>query len=236
MTQDNHSETAARAKEEEIPAYLKKLYGLSYLNEKSSEFLDGEYMAQFQTFFFMNRLTKSVTDEIREDQSVLQLGVASGNFEREVAEKMNSTGIYRIEDLSPVRLEACRKKLAPWTNVILDCSDVCTLSKNPKRYDVVICYFMLHELPDGRKRALLKKAFDSLLPNGCAVFVDYNRPSPFNPLGFFIKRFNRICEPFAESLFRHEIRSFADGSAPSLIWDKKTFCGGLYQCVIAQRR
>lgn len=227
---------AAGDTESEMPAYLKKLYRLPYLSKKFSELIDGEYMAQFQTFFFADRLTKSVTNEIREDQSVLQLGVASGNFERKVAEKMKSTGLYRIEDLSLVRLDACRKKLAPWTNVILDHQDVCVLTKNPRRYDVVICCFMLHELPDGRKRKLLKKAFDSLLPNGCVIFVDYNKPHPFNPLGFFVKRFNRVCEPFAESLFRHEIRSFADDAAPSLIWDKKTFCGGLYQCVIAQRR
>lgn len=220
----------------EIPAYLKKIYRHQYLNEKFSELIDGEWMAKFQTFFFDSKLTKCVTDEIREDMNVLQLGVASGNFEREVAAKMNSTGLYRIEDLSKVRLEACRKKLAPWTNVLLDHQDVCVLTKNPKRYDAVICYFMLHELPDVRKKALVKKAFDSLLPNGCVVFVDYNKPHPFNPFGFFVKRFNRIFEPFAESLYYHEIQSFADSSAPNLIWDKKTFCAGLYQCVIAQRR
>jgi len=47
--------------------------------------------------------------------------------------------------------------------------------------------------------------------------------------------FNRLYEPFAESLWYNEIEDFAP-KTDKLIWAKKTFFGNMYQCVVAQRR
>ncbi|MGN0905048.1 MAG: rhodoquinone biosynthesis methyltransferase RquA [Alphaproteobacteria bacterium] len=219
--------------EQAVPEYLNSLYHRCYFDMTFSSGLDGEWMAKFTTFFFMNRLTRCVTDEVFEGQRVLQMGISSGNFEREIAGKMNQNGVYHIEDISPIRLIACKNKLAPWTNVTFEEKDVGV--SNKKRYNVVVCFFLLHEMPDPRKRDAVARALDSLLPDGRVIFVDYNRPSPFNPLGYAVKWFNRMYEPFAESLWDNEIQSFAKNT-DRFIWDKKTFCGGLYQCVIAQKK
>lgn len=219
--------------EQNIPEYLNSLYHRWYFDMTFSSWLDGEWMANLTTFFYMSRLTRCVTDEILEGQRVLQMGISSGNFEREIADKMNSNGVYHIEDISPIRIISCKNKLAPWMNVTFDETDVCVFKD--KKYNVVVCFFLLHELPDARKKEAVSKALASLLPDGRVVFIDYHRPSPWNPLGYLVKYFNRMYEPFAETLWYTEIESYAK-NADQFIWDKKTFCGGLYQCVIAQKR
>ncbi len=67
------------------------------------------------------------------------------------------------------------------------------------------------------------------------IFVDYAQPKRFHPLKYPLKMFNRLYEPFAESLWYNEIEDFAP-KTDKLIWAKKTFFGDMYQCVVAQRR
>ena len=67
------------------------------------------------------------------------------------------------------------------------------------------------------------------------IFIDYAQPKKFHPLKYPVKMLNRLYEPFAESLWYNEIQDFSP-KTDKLIWDKKTFFGDMYQCVIAQRR
>lgn len=215
-----------------IPEYLTSLYYRRYLDMTFSNFFDGQFIAGLSTFFQLKRLTALVLDEISEEgQRVLQMGVASGEFERQIAAKMDSKGVYHVEDISPIRLIACKNKLAPWLNTTFAEVDVC--QPDPKRYDVVICFFLLHELPDTRKQDAVRRALESLLPGGKAIFVDYHRPAPLHPLRYFVKRANRLFEPFSETLWRREIEGFAKNSG-KYSWTKRTIFGGMYQCVKAE--
>lgn len=216
-----------------VPEYLKSVYDRRYFHPLLSKLFDDEWMAAPGTFFYARQLTKAVTNEIIEGDDVLQLGIASGNFEREIASKMNSKGKYHIEDISADHAEAIRARISPWLNTAIKERDFTV--ENDLRYDVVIGYFVLHELPDVRKKALLKRAFNALKPKGKMIFVDYARPKRFHPLKYPVKMFNRLYEPFAESLWYNEIEDFAP-KTDKLIWAKKTFFGDMYQCVVAQRR
>ena len=216
-----------------VPEYLKSVYGKRYFHPLIAKMFDDEWTAAVGSFFYGGKLTKSVVNEIMEGYDVLQLGLASGTFEREIAQKMNSKGNYVIEDIAPQHIEAFRPRVSAWLNVTVRERDF-TIPDN-SLYDAVIGYFVLHEMPDNRKRAVLKRAFEALKPNGKMIFVDYAPPEKSHPFGYAVKMFNRLYEPFAETLLYHEIESFAP-KTDKLIWDKKTFFGGLYQCVIAQRR
>ena len=198
-----------------------------------SKIFDDDWTAAVGTFFRGGMLTKKVVNEIIEGHDVLQLGIASGNFESEIAKKMNSKGRYDIEDISARHINLTRTRVAAWLNVTLKERDF--MFPNDLRYDAVIGYFVLHELPDSRKKAVLERAFNALKPNGKMIFVDYARPKKYHPLKQPVKLFNRLYEPFAESLWYNEIQDFAP-KTDKLIWDKKTFFGDMYQCVIAQRR
>ena len=216
-----------------VPEYLTSVYGRRYFHPWLTALFDNEKIAVPATCFLAGKLTKAVTNEIIEGDDVLQLGVASGGFEREVASKMNGKGTYCIEDVSAAHINAMKPRVSPWLNTVIKERDF-TVSDN-KRYDVVIGCFTLHELPDTRKRAALKRAFNALKPTGKMIFVDYGAPKRFHPLKPVLKTFNRLFEPFAESLWYNEIESFAP-KTDKLIWAKKTYFGDLYQCVIAQRR
>ncbi len=216
-----------------VPEYLKSVYDRRYFHPLLSKMFDDDWISGPGTFFYSAKLIRNVTNEIIEGDDVLQLGIASGNFEREIASKMNSKGKYHIEDISAAHAEAVMPRISPWLNAAVRERDF-TIS-NDLRYDVVIGYFLLHELPDTRKKAVLKRAFNALKPTGKMIFIDYAQPKRFHPLKYPLKMFNRLFEPFAESLWYNEIEDFAP-KTDKLIWAKKTFFGNMYQCVIAQRR
>ncbi|MBO4520862.1 MAG: rhodoquinone biosynthesis methyltransferase RquA [Alphaproteobacteria bacterium] len=216
-----------------IPEYLKTVYNRRYFRPFYSKLFDNEWIARFGSFFMDGRMTKMVTNEIAQGDMVLQLGIASGLFERKIAEKLDSKGEYHIEDISQQKIELIKTRIAPWVNLSVKERDF--TRSNDERYDVVIGYFVLHELPDERKRAALKRAVSALKPGGKMVFIDYAQPKRFHPLKYQIKMFNRLFEPFAESLWYNEIKDFAP-KTDNLVWNKKTFFGNMYQCVIAQRR
>lgn len=220
-------------KKKDVPEYLRSVYAGRYFQPVLASWLDGDIPAEILTLFCTKKLTKAVTDEIIEGDSVLQLGLGSGGFETAVSAKMNGKGKYVIEDLSSSHAAAAEYRISPWLNAAIKERDFTV--NDEKRYDVVIGWFTLHELPDDRKKAVLKRACNALKPDGKMIFIDYSKPKKFHPFGWFVKMFNRLFEPFAESLWYNEIESFAP-AVDNLIWAKKTYCGDMYQCVIAQKR
>jgi len=216
-----------------IPEYLTSVYSRRYFHPLFSKLFDDDWLVSIGSFFQNGKLTKIVTNEIIEGNDVLQLGIAFGKFEREIAQKMNSNGLYHIEDISAQNIENLKPRISPWVNITVKERDF-TLPNN-ERYDIVVGYFILHELPEVRKRLVLERAISALKPEGKMIFIDYAQPDKFHPLKYPVKMFNRLYEPFAESLWYNEIKDYAP-KTNQLIWDKKTFFKNMYQCVIAQRR
>lgn len=215
-----------------VPEYLESVYDRRYFHPVFSKMFDDEWTAAVGTFFCGGKLMETVTDEILEGNDVLQLGVAAGNLEGKIAQKMNSKGRYDIEDISARHLDLMKPRVSAWLNVTQKERDFTV--PDDSRYDVVVGYFILHEMPDARKTAVLKRACSALKTNGKMIFIDYARPKKFHPLKYPVKMFNRLYEPFAESLWHNEIKDFAP-KTDKLIWDRKTFFGDMYQCVIARR-
>ena len=54
-------------------------------------------------------------------------------------------------------------------------------------------------------------------------------------LRFLIKPFNRLYQPFAESMWEKSIDSYAN-DRDHFIWRKKTYFGKMYQKVVAIRQ
>jgi len=99
----------------------------------------------------------------------------------------------------------------------------------------VCCFFLLHEMPDGYKRRAVNALLARLKPGGRAVFVDYAAPRWFHPLRGLMWLVNRWLEPYAASLWRNTIASFAD-QADLFHWSERRLFLGLYQVVVARRR
>ncbi len=149
-----------------------------------------------------------------------------------LARRLGLEGHLEAIDVAPIQVEHCRRKLAgfPWARVRR--ADARDPGGGP--YDGVCSYFLLHEMPDDYKRAVVDALLASVAPGGKVVFIDYHRPHWAHPLKWVTALVFAMLEPFAKSLWRHEIRDFAS-DAEQYAWRTETYFGGLFQKVVAQR-
>ncbi len=214
------------------PAYVKELYAGIYENEKLSRFLDDDRIVTLMTFGQQNKMVKDVVDEISTNSRVLQIGCTFGRQIDAVAEKIGAYGKYTIVDVCAKQLERCKSK-AIYQKINFQSYD----GSKPftEKYDTVICYMLLHELPPVTKAKIINNALECVEEGGKVIFVDYHNPSKWNLLRFIIKPFNRLYHPFAESMWNKSIESYATHKE-HFYWRKKTYFGKLYQKTVAVRQ
>ncbi len=103
-----------------------------------------------------------------------------------------------------------------------------------KKFDVVCCYFLLHEVPEEFKYKVVNVLLDKVEPGGKVVFVDYHKPRWWHPLKLITSIVFDTLEPFAKGLWRKEIKAFAN-EPDQFSWSKETIFGDLFQKVVATR-
>lgn len=215
-----------------IPTYLQSTYDWAYLNPRNARWLDNETIVGVILFGNHVRLRNVALAEIGKGQSVLQAAHVYGTLIPEIARRVGPTGSLDAIDVTPLQAALCRRKLwgMPQAHVrIADASE-----PGDGLYDVVNCYFLLHEVPDDMKRAIVTALLARVAPAGRAIFVDYHRPAKLHPLrGFYRKLFERL-EPYALSMWDHEIRDLGARSS-QFRWEKQTFFGGVFQKTVAYR-
>jgi SAM-dependent methyltransferase len=104
-----------------------------------------------------------------------------------------------------------------------------------EKYDVVICYNLLHELPLKTRQQVMDNALNSLTNGGKAIFVDYAEPELWHPLKWPLFLYNRLYHPFAESLWEKPLESFCM-LKDEYRWHHTYYCGKLYQKTVAVRK
>ena len=215
-----------------IPAYLREVYGWAYLNPANAGLLDRDAVVNAILWGNSRRLRHALLSEIEPGQRVLHVAHVYGCLIPELARWIGPEGHLDVVDLVPLQAALCRRKLRglPQTRVrIADAAD-----PGDDRYDAVTCFFLLHEIPDERKRAVVDALLARVVPGGRVVFVDYHEPASWHPLRGFMRRLMTRLEPFAESLWRQEIADFA-GDPDAYRWQKRNYFGGLYQKTVATR-
>lgn len=215
-----------------IPAYLRSVYTWAYINPTNARLLDRNVVASAILFGNYARLRRACLREIEPGQHVLQAAHVYGGFVRELAERVGPDGRLDVVDVVPLQAELCRRKLQGFRNARVRVADAA--DPGPESYDVVSAFFLLHEIPDEQKRAVVDALLARLKPDGKAVFIDYHAPAVWHPLRLPLRRVFGRLEPFAESLWHHDIESFASEPAPYQ-WHKTTLFGGVYQKTVAQR-
>lgn len=216
----------------EVPAYLKELYGFLYHPRTKKSILDDDRTQTLLTFGFHNIIINDLMEEIGTNSNVLQIGCTFGSQMFQTAEKIGKYGSYTIADILPSELENAKKKLTE-QKVEFQYHD----ARQPfeKKYDTVICFMLLHELPESSRQKVINNALDAVGEKGKAIFIDYHKPSKWNILRFILKPFNRLFFPFTEKLWSKEIRLYAFRES-HFIWYQKTFGGKSYQKVVAVRK
>lgn len=209
-----------------IPDYMREAYHWAYLNATNARLLDHDAIVSAILLGNNARLRRALIAEIQSGQRVLQVAHVYGRLIPEIAQQVGAAGYLDVIDLIPLQVALCRQKLRDFTQARVRIANA--IDPGDEIYDVVSCFFLLHEIPDELKHAVVDALLQRVNPGGKVVFVDYHKPGKWHPLrGILRQLFNRL-EPFAESLWNHQIAEFASASQ-NYRWEKQTFFGGLYQ-------
>lgn len=224
--------SSPRRQSRAIPAYLREVYGWAYLNRANARLLDRDAVVNTILLGNNRRLRRSLLCEIEPGQRVLHVAHVYGSLIPEVAGRVGRGGVLDVIDLVPLQAALCRRKLRGFPQARVRIADAA--HPGDGRYDAVTCFFLLHEIPDERKRVVVDALLARVAPGGRVVFVDYHNPARWHPLRGFMRGLLNRLEPFAESLWHHDIAEFASASG-AYRWETQTLFGGLYQKTVARR-
>jgi ubiquinone/menaquinone biosynthesis C-methylase UbiE len=229
---DAPQRTSPAAKGPEIPSYLQDTYYWCYLNPRNVQLLDREFVVRTILWQQHRKLQRLAFAEINPGQSVLQAASVYGSFAPNLAQHVGPEGSLDVVDVAEVQVRSVRGKLQglPWARV--HHSNILHFSGGP--FDVVCCYFLLHEVPDDYKYKIVNLLLEKVQPGGKVVFVDYHKPRWWHPLKLITSIVFDTLEPFAKRLWRTELQEFAD-QPDRFSWRKETIFAGLFQKVVATR-
>jgi SAM-dependent methyltransferase len=228
-TADDEADAAQPA----VPAYLTDTYAWAYMRPAALRLLDRPLVVSAILWGNYRRLLHEVLAELRPGLRVYQPACVYGDFSPQIVRLLGPHGHLAVADILPIQIENSRRKLNAAANAsvhLQDAGERCSTT-----YEVVCCFFLLHEMPSTHRRRTVDALLEAVEPGGKAVFVDYHRPHWAHPLKSVMSVVFNMLEPFAKDLWFNEIVSYSSRSQ-EFVWSKRIFFGGLYQKVVAQRR
>lgn len=217
-----------------IPNYLEQTYWWAYLHPKGVKFFERQWIVNSILWGNFTPLRDAALDEIGETITgrTLQVACVYGDFTPKVAERLAPDASLDVADVAPVQLENVNRKVKDFPNVHLHHQDSTALTFEDGAYDNTVVFFLLHEQPAEPRAKTIQEALRVTKPGGRVIFVDYHRPSLFNPFHYVMIPILSTLEPFALDMWKREITDWIpEGIQPSSV-EKETFFGGLYQKVV----
>ncbi|MEO5363183.1 MAG: rhodoquinone biosynthesis methyltransferase RquA [Magnetococcus sp. DMHC-8] len=231
-----------------VPQYLEQTYWWAYLHPKGVRFFERQWLVNVILWGNFARLRDAALAEMGTtiQGRLLQVACVYGDFTPRLAARLARDARLDVIDVAPVQLENVKRKLSSGSNVHLHHQDSTELAFQDGEFDNVVVFFLLHEQPEDVRQRTVCEALRVVKPGGKVVFVDYHRPSFFNPFRYIMMPILYALEPFALDLWHQEIVSWAmrfggsgdvpDGGISRLGQVRKeTFFGGLYQKVVLER-
>ncbi|WP_068114708.1 rhodoquinone biosynthesis methyltransferase RquA [Tropicimonas marinistellae] len=216
-----------------LPDYLVDVYTWAYVAPKMVDLLDRELVVAAILWLQQNKLMRAARAELEPGSRVLQPAAVYGKLVGHLAEKIGPTGEYHVTDIQKVQIDHVKRKIGNLPQARCALSDARTTGDG--LYDTVCCYFLMHEVPDDYKHDIANNLASRVKPGGKLMFVDYHEPAFLHPMRPIIWLVFKWLEPFAKTLWKHELREYvADGD--QFEWRKETFFGGLYQKVVGTKR
>lgn len=222
-------------KDLKLPSYLKAFYGGLYGSKFWSALFDNKIFQTIFTLGYNLRLKNAVLKEIRTGRKVLQIGATFGSLIENVAERIGAHAQYDIMDVSLFQLQQLKHKhqyIYPQINYLHRDGSKKGITE---KYDIVICYMLLHEVPPATKVKIIENALEAIKDDGKVIFVDYSNPLPYHPLRYVVRMFNRLYQPFAEKLWDLNIADYCQKHL-QYNWRKNTYFGHFYQKVVVTKR
>lgn len=218
-----------------VPAYLQQTYWWAYLHPAAVRVFERQWLVNLILWGNFARLRDLALDELGSSiqGDVLQIACVYGNFTERLIQRLEPTARLDVVDVAQVQLENLKTKLGDASRIALHHQDSTNLSFPDASYDCVVLFFLLHEQPESVRAKTIAQALRVVKPGGKIVFVDYHRPSPFNPFRYVMLPILTTLEPFALDLWRRDIADWLpEQAARGAKVEKQTFFGGLYQKVV----
>lgn len=220
-----------------LPAYLQETYWWAYLHPRAVRIFERQWLVNLILWGNYAKLRDAALSEVEtsRNEQILQIACVYGDFTERLAQTLGDGTTLDVVDVAAVQLENLRRKLRGMPCVFLHQQDSTQLRFENARFDKVVVFFLLHEQPEHVRRKTIAEALRVLKPGGKIVFVDYHRPSRFNPFRYIMIPILRYLEPFAMDLWTSGILdTYAPADRP-VCAVKRTYFGGLYQKVTATR-
>lgn len=220
-----------------IPDYLEKNYWWAYLNPKSVEFFEHQWVVNLILWGNFSFLRDLALAEMGTEISgrTLQIACVYGDFTPMLARRLAPGARLDVVDIAPIQLTNLREKMGAGPSLHLHHQDAARLRFQDASFDQAVLFFLLNELPAEVRKQALGEALRVIRPGGKLVVVDYHRPGPLHPHRYLMPPIFMTLEPFALDLWRREIADWAPVDLTHFKVEKSTFFGGLYQKVVILR-
>lgn len=220
-----------------IPDYLQETYWWAYVHPKAVRVFERRWLVNAILLGNYRRLCDACLSALGPTVlgETLQLACVYGDLTPRLLQRLGPRAHLDVIDVLPVQLDNLARKLPADRRVALRQGDASRLDSADARYDQVLLFFLLHELPDPVRRATLAEALRVVKPGGRIVLVDYHRPAPWHPLGPLLRLVFGWLEPYAMGLWTHRIEAYFPSARPPASVCKSYHFGRLYQCVVITR-
>jgi SAM-dependent methyltransferase len=219
-------------KENQLPEYMKVFSNRIYANEFWSGVCDDERVTTLRTLFSNDSLVIDLAKEVARNAHVLQIGLTFGNQIETIYRKICKHGKFDVFDVSDTQINRAKKKFIHYNLNIIKHD---AAKPWEEKYDVVICYNLLSDVPLKTRSKIVDNVLASLSKGGKAVFVDCCRPDKWNVWKPLLKVYNLLYRPFALDLWETPIENFATNK-DDYRWHHVYYGGRRFQKVTAIRK
>lgn len=228
---------AETATSPEIPEYLQKTYWWAYLHPRSVRFFEHQWVVNAILWGNFARLRNAALNEMGRALTgrTLQVACVYGDFTPKLAQRLAPAARLDVIDVAPIQLDNLRRKINGNPKVFLAHQNAAALAYDDQRFDQVVVFFLLHELPSEVRAKTLREVLRVVKPGGKVVFVDYHRPVRMHPHRYLMRPILKTLEPFALDLWDREITDWVPDDYQPRQVRKSTYFGGLYQKVVMIR-
>ena len=217
------------AKINSLPPYMNVLFNRIYANKTISGILDDERIVKLCHLWQKNKIMKDLLRDVAKNAHVLQIGLTFGDELEQIYAKVKKQGKLDVFDVSETQLQRAKEKYARKN---IELSNYNAALAWDEKYDVIICYNLLHELPLKTRQQVMDNVLSSLTTGGKAIFVDYAKPMWWQLLRCPLFIFNRLYRPFTESLWEQPLENFSS-LKDGFRWQHSYYGGRLWQKTIA---
>lgn len=216
----------------EMPPYMYLFSNKIYYKRGLCGVLDDGRVARFNSFYAYKKIIKDLLHDVTKNAHVLQIGLTFGDEISAVYEKVHKNGKFDIFDISEIQVERAKQR---YENYDINIMNYNAALPWDEKYDVIICYNLLHELPLKTRQKVMDNALNGLTNGGKAIFVDFAEPEYFNPLKWPLFLYNRLYRPFCESLWDEPLENFCS-LKDKFRWNHSYYHWHMFQKVVATRK